>query len=296
VIPDVPSATRQGQAAAGPFPGAREVEALASHYKLLLPETRRRRLGDSHGRAAGGSIEFHDRREFALGDDLRHVDWRGYARSDRMLIKLYREETVPTAELVVDGSASMAITGGKNLLKMQLSWFFECAARSAQTRIKIWSMGRHPVPASSAFELARFDPHPIENWLPALAGGPGLSRCGLRIFLSDFLFSFSPSELELAMSRADKTILVQLMSDFEADPATAGPGALVRLENAEGPSHVEVRLDETTVREYRKRLAALQEEMNAVARRNRGELVILKESDSLAACAQKLVRAGVVIL
>jgi uncharacterized protein (DUF58 family) len=279
----------------GGIPNAREVEAIAARYKLALPETRRRRAGDSQGRNAGGSIEFHDRREFTAGDDLRHVDWRGYARTDRMLVKLYREETIPTTELVVDGSASMFVTPAKALLKLQLAWFFECVASAAQARMKIWNMGRHPVPASTAFDLAKYEPQPIENWLPALAGGPALSKCGLRIFLSDFLFPFSPSEFELAVARADKTVVIQLLSDFEADPASAGAGTLLRLENAEGPNHLEVRLDESTTREYRKRLDAMRTEMRQVLLRNRGELILLSESDSLLSCTDKFFRAGVIV-
>jgi len=56
----------------------------------------------------GVSVEFIDRRPYVQGDDLRHLDWKAYARSDRLSIKRYEEETNLECTLVVDASASMA--------------------------------------------------------------------------------------------------------------------------------------------------------------------------------------------
>lgn len=55
----------------------------------------------------GFSVEFSEHREYAPGDELRHLDWRAYARSDRYYIKLYEQETNLRATLVLDTSASM---------------------------------------------------------------------------------------------------------------------------------------------------------------------------------------------
>ena len=56
----------------------------------------------------GVSVEFVERRPYVQGDDLRHLDWKAWARSDRLAIKRYEEETDLSATLVVDASASMA--------------------------------------------------------------------------------------------------------------------------------------------------------------------------------------------
>ncbi|MGQ0551743.1 MAG: DUF58 domain-containing protein [Planctomycetota bacterium] len=56
----------------------------------------------------GVSVEFVERRPYVQGDDLRHLDWKAYARNDRLAIKRYEEETNLECTLVVDGSASMA--------------------------------------------------------------------------------------------------------------------------------------------------------------------------------------------
>ena len=55
----------------------------------------------------GVSPEFNDYREYSFGDDLKNLDWRAYARSDRFYIKRYEEESNLRAWLLVDASASM---------------------------------------------------------------------------------------------------------------------------------------------------------------------------------------------
>jgi uncharacterized protein (DUF58 family) len=60
----------------------------------------------------GFSVEFSQHRPYMPGDELRHVDWRLYARSDRFHIKQYEEETNLRCHLLLDGSASMGFGSG----------------------------------------------------------------------------------------------------------------------------------------------------------------------------------------
>ena len=55
----------------------------------------------------GFSAEFSEYRQYTPGDDVRHVDWRVYARSDRYFIKKFEDETNLRCQLLVDGSRSM---------------------------------------------------------------------------------------------------------------------------------------------------------------------------------------------
>jgi uncharacterized protein (DUF58 family) len=61
----------------------------------------------------GFNIEFATYREYAPGDDLRRLDWRVFARSDRHYIKQYEEESNARVNFVVDASASMNYRGAK---------------------------------------------------------------------------------------------------------------------------------------------------------------------------------------
>ncbi|MFQ5843529.1 MAG: DUF58 domain-containing protein [Planctomycetota bacterium] len=55
----------------------------------------------------GFSVEFAEHREYVPGDDVRHVDWKVYGKSDRFYIKEYEEETNLRAWIFVDVSESM---------------------------------------------------------------------------------------------------------------------------------------------------------------------------------------------
>src|SRR5512133_1713127 len=59
----------------------------------------------------GFSVEFSDYRNYQPGDDLRHLDWRLYARSDRLCLKRYMQETNVRVYVVCDTSASMDYRG-----------------------------------------------------------------------------------------------------------------------------------------------------------------------------------------
>src|SRR3989442_15603050 len=59
----------------------------------------------------GFSVEFRDYRDYQPGDDLRHLDWRLYARSDRLCVKRYQQETNARCYVLCDTSASMGYRG-----------------------------------------------------------------------------------------------------------------------------------------------------------------------------------------
>lgn len=59
----------------------------------------------------GLSVEFSEYRDYQPGDDLRHLDWHLYARSDRLCVKKYTQETNVRMYVVVDTSASMSYRG-----------------------------------------------------------------------------------------------------------------------------------------------------------------------------------------
>ena len=60
----------------------------------------------------GVSVEFASYREYAPGDDLKRLDWRAYARSNRFHVKQYEQESDLRATLVLDASRSMQYGNG----------------------------------------------------------------------------------------------------------------------------------------------------------------------------------------
>ncbi|HUT54667.1 MAG TPA: DUF58 domain-containing protein [bacterium] len=68
-------------------------------------------LGIHHAPDRGRSIEFAEHKEYSPGDDLRRIDWKVYAKSDRLYIKEYEDDTNITSLVLLDGSASMSYQG-----------------------------------------------------------------------------------------------------------------------------------------------------------------------------------------
>ncbi len=60
----------------------------------------------------GRSVEFAEHRPYSIGDEIRRIDWRVVARTDRVVVKRYEEETSLTIQLVLDASRSMAFSSG----------------------------------------------------------------------------------------------------------------------------------------------------------------------------------------
>ncbi len=91
------------------------------------------RVGDHKSPFRGFSVEFVQHREYVPGDDIKHIDWKSYGRSERYTIKQYEQETNFVGHLLVDGSNSMRYGDGPSN-KMQYAKLL--AASLAYTVIK----------------------------------------------------------------------------------------------------------------------------------------------------------------
>ncbi|MFO0945746.1 MAG: DUF58 domain-containing protein [Planctomycetota bacterium] len=93
-------------------------EALArvAHLELQAREIVEGLISGRHRSPFHGqSVEFAQHREYVPGDDLRHIDWSVWAKSDRLYIKQYEEETNLRATILLDVSESMGY--GENVSK-----------------------------------------------------------------------------------------------------------------------------------------------------------------------------------
>ena len=71
----------------------------------------------------GFSVEFSEYREYSPGDDLRYLDWRLFARSDRYYVKRFEDETNLRCHLLVDLSRSMSFTSGRSAFVWNVCWW-----------------------------------------------------------------------------------------------------------------------------------------------------------------------------
>ena len=69
--------------------------------------------GIHHSPQRGLSVEFADHRAYTQGDDLRHIDWKVFGKTDKYYVKEYEQETNLNLMLVVDCSESMSYRSGE---------------------------------------------------------------------------------------------------------------------------------------------------------------------------------------
>ncbi|MBL92352.1 MAG: hypothetical protein CMH56_11155 [Myxococcales bacterium] len=95
----------------------RQLLTNESIFRLSALELRARVIaeeifaGHHPSKRFGASTDFVEHKEYTPGDDLRHLDWKVYARQDRAVIRKYREETRAPMYVLLDSSASMAYGG-----------------------------------------------------------------------------------------------------------------------------------------------------------------------------------------
>src|SRR5262245_54980547 len=71
------------------------------------------RIGEHKSPFRGFSVEFVQHREYVPGDDIRHIDWKSYGRSERYTVKQYEQETNFIGHVLLDASRSMLYGEGE---------------------------------------------------------------------------------------------------------------------------------------------------------------------------------------
>jgi uncharacterized protein (DUF58 family) len=82
----------------------------------------------------GFSAEFAEHREYTPGDEPRHLDYRMLARTDRLYVKQYEEETNMRVQILLDASGSMGYSHDKRLTKLQYGCYLTAVLAYLMTR------------------------------------------------------------------------------------------------------------------------------------------------------------------
>lgn len=75
----------------------------------------------------GFSVEFTEHRQYMPGDEIKHIDWKAYAKTDRYFIKQFEEETNLKSYLILDASSSMNYASQGGLKKVEYASFIAAA-------------------------------------------------------------------------------------------------------------------------------------------------------------------------
>ena len=269
-----------------------EVHAVAGAFRLALPRTPvGGRLGERMGSGTGSSLEFQDYRQYTIGDDLRHVDWSAYARSEVLTVRLYREEVAPRIDLVFDTSRSMTITEEKSRAYGALAGLIACASSSTESDARVITTAAiEPRPFSRPEEIERF--LACEGAVSAFEEGHiAFRRRSLRVVVSDFLFPHDADILIGRLAREGSSLaVIQLTLPEEAEPTVEGGR---RLLDVEGHGELDLVIDDKAVKEYRERFNRLRIGLANGARRAGAGFAHVVAGTPLRQVARALVSAGV---
>lgn len=214
--------------------------------------------GSQLGRAAGESMEFMDHREYQPGDDLRRLDWAAFARSDKMIVKLYQQEVSPHLDLVIDGSQSMALgdTEKPRAAAGLAAALCTAAANAGHThRVYLTGGGCQPIvngaesPTLWQGLVFNSSESPPESFrvLP-----PVWRPRGIRVFLTDLLWLDDPLELLSPLGQGAAAVyVIQILAADDVEPDHQGA---VRLVDSESDDAQEAFLDATALARYRDNL------------------------------------------
>jgi uncharacterized protein (DUF58 family) len=262
-----------------------ELERAIARYRLAPPSAPfAGPVGGKIGRAVGASLDFADFRDYVPGDDPRRVDWRAFARTDQLKIRLYREEVAPALDLCVDASASLAATPAKEVATRDLVHALLAWAGAAGARARLLALGGGMTEREADLRF--------EGTTTALdAPQVPLRPRGVRVVVSDFLTPDDPAPLlrKLAAGAAHVTA-IQILDPWEADPTEDGALALLDVETG---ARRDVRLGPAAIKGYRTRLARLSSAVESATRAGGGRFATVVAAPPESMFGGPLLAAGV---
>lgn len=255
--------------------------ALGARWRFVIePGARSGHAGRNLGRATGASLEFEDRRAYVPGDDLRHLDWRAYARTDELLVRRYREEIQPRVEVVLDLSRSLASDELKARTARRLARLIVECAHGDHLGARVLGAGDQALPLP--IDSIRDDAPAFESRLDlaaALRAAANQLRPSCHVVLiSDLLAASEPRALLAPLvARAGTFTAILVLSSFDSRPESGA----YRLVDSESEHTLDLALDAAAIEHYRARLSRHIAGMAEETRRSGGRFVSLVADDDL---------------
>jgi uncharacterized protein (DUF58 family) len=259
------------------------------------------RPGRRRSPLAGSSMEFADYRRYTPGDDFRRIDWRAYARLERLFLRIFEaEENIPVT-ILIDCSASMVhgepekATQAKAIAAALAYIALKCEdsvimgaltdklvnyRKIGGSKNAIWKVGDflNQLPSSGTTNLSR-----------ALYDmGRVLTSPGLTIVISDFLdVNGYETGVRAIRQLRQEIALLQILSPDEIDPQLQGDW---QLRDSEGKQTIEVSASSHIVQAYRERLARFTSELAACAHTYAGSYTLIASDTEIIDVVQRLLR------
>lgn len=154
----------------------------------------------------GFSVEFAEHREYTAGDDPRHLDYKMLARTERLYIKQYEEETNMRVQILLDTSGSMGYSYDGKLSKFEYGAYLTAALSYLMTRQQD-SVGLTCFDTAVHLDMpARSSPRHFNEMMQRLEG----VKPGKQTDVAETLHKLA--------ARFKKRCLIVLISDLYEDP------------------------------------------------------------------------------
>jgi len=242
----------------------------------------------------GQSIEFLQHRQYAPGDDLRHVDWKVWARQDRLYVKQFEEESNLTCTLLLDVSGSMrygsrplnkyeyaatvAVSLAYLLLRQQDA--VGCIAFDSAVRAAVPPRSRETHLDSIVRALDASPPRDTSDLFPVLRQvAESTHGRGMVVLVSDLLVEREPlfRGLRMLRQRGHDVLVFHVLDDDELDFPFQGPTQFEGLEIS-----AELRCNPRALREgYLQAMSEYLEEIRRGCATNVCDYALLRTSQSL---------------
>jgi len=228
---------------------------------------RGRAKGERQSKHRGQGVEFADHRQYALGDDVRFLDWNIYGRLDQLFLKLFVEEQDLSLHILVDSSASTAMGDPpKDRHLRQLAAALAYVGLVNNNRVNLCTFadgvtgrlpnmrGRHYINQMAEFLVSARPDGPTDFDKACRQWTANRMGSGITVVLSDFLFKqgYESGLKRLTSDNYDLCVL-QVLSPQERRPDLAGDLRLVDCEDADVS---EVTVGRALLRYYERTLAA----------------------------------------
>jgi len=201
--------------------------------------------GERLSQTAGLSLDFRDFREYADGDDLRHLDWNILARLGHRVVRTYRDEQELKVTILLDGTASMgvrerekwstarSVAATLGMVALQGGDSLQCfvagsgaAVRSLRGSSSLGRWGQWLGKVGPTEDGAS-----LRKGCDALSGR--LQAPGLTIVISDGLEHDAEAGLRSLVKREQELWWVQILDQEELDPLLTGDLELVDVDTGQ---------------------------------------------------------------
>ncbi len=228
--------------------------------------------GERRSTKRGSSVEFADYRNYAMGDDLRQIDWNIYARLERLFVKLFEEEEETSFHILFDASRSMDWgEPNKFLYAKRVAAALGYIALSGLDRLAAAALrgsAIEPFPLTrgrnQAVRYLNFlggaKPGGETNLNEALSTYAARSRLsGAMVLISDLLAPAGFFDgLRSLQARGYEISLIHVLAPDEEEPELTGDLQLIDVETGES---YEVSVDSNAASVYHRRLQTWKSEI-----------------------------------